>query len=84
MVFSLFSLPGGGLIHFSTFREGAIDEGGGVIYSSKKPAMEIISLNWNKLKIITQYISYNNNIYGWRGVLERGLISFFHSREGVI
>ena len=25
--------------------------------------MEIISLNCNKLKIITQYISYNNNIY---------------------
>ena len=25
--------------------------------------MEIISLDCNKLKIITQYISYNNNIY---------------------
>ena len=35
----------------------------GLIYSPKKSAMEVISLNCNKLKIITQYISCNNNIY---------------------
>ena len=45
------------------FEEGGLIERVGLIYSSKKPAMEIISLNCNKLKIITQYISYNSNIY---------------------
>ena len=52
--------------------------------------MEIISLNCNKLKIITQYISYNHIIYIifesilWGGGLIRkeGLISFFYSKGG--
>ena len=45
--------------------------------------MEIIFLNCNKLKIITQYISYNN-IYGGRLIREGGLISFFTQKEGLL
>ena len=55
---------------------------GGLIYSSKKPAMEIISLNCNKLKIITECISYNNNIMGGGGLLERGAYFIFSLKRG--
>ena len=63
-----FYLAPGGLFITGLLQGGFLERGlnwgeGGLIYSSKKPAMEIISLNCNKLKIITQYISYNNNIY---------------------
>ena len=51
----------GGLLERGLIGEGGLLERGaywrgGLIYSSKKPAMEIISLNCKKLKIITQYI----------------------------
>ena len=60
--------PPGGLFISGPFKGwGAYSRGSlierGIIYSSKKPAMEITSLNCNKLKIITQDVSYNNNSY---------------------
>ena len=83
------------------WRGGLIGEGGllergaylrGCIYLSKKTAMEIMSLYCNKLKIITQYISYNrisyisflSLYYGGGGLLERGHISFFTQKRGLI
>ena len=56
--------------------EGVIGGGGGLIQEAylfvQKPAMEIISVNYNKLKIITKHISYNNDTYGGGGSLEKG------------
>ena len=64
LTYSLCLAPGGrGLFISGPFFGGGGLIERGLIYSSKKKAMEIISLNCNKLKIITQYISYNNNIY---------------------
>ena len=56
-VFSLFS-PWGAYSLQDLLRGGGGYWREGLIHSSKKTAMEIISLNCNKLKIITQYISY--------------------------
>ena len=52
---------GGGLFISGPFDEGLLERGSlierGAYLFIQKPAMEIISLNCNKLKIITQYIS---------------------------
>ena len=86
--------PGGAysfqdLLRKACWRGGSLIERGAYLFI-QKPAMEIISLNCNKLKIITQYISYNHIIYIifesilWGGGLIRkeGLISFFYAKGG--
>ena len=80
--YSLYLAPRG-LIHFEPF-EGGFWRGGGLVYSSKILTMEIISLNCNELKIITQYISYNN-MHMWGGLIkEEGLFQFFPQKGELI
>ena len=62
---------------------------GELTYSSNKPAMEIVSLNCNKLKIITQYVSYivyiifESILWGGGDLLEGGgLFDFFTQKGG--
>ena len=57
----------------------------GLIYSSKKPAIKIISLNCNKLKIITQgiYHIYHFIVYIMGGGLIReGAYFIFSVKKG--
>ena len=54
----------------------------GGVFIQKTGDGDYPALNCNKLKIITQYISFLSLYYGGGGLLERGLISFFHSKRG--
>ena len=61
----------------------------GLIYLSKKPAMEIVSLNCNKLKIINSiYHIIIYHIYHFRayimegGLLQRGGLFHFFTQKG--
>ena len=92
-VFSLFSSPrwAGPFEEGLIGERGLIEGGGGLMYSSKKPAMEVISLNCNKLKISTQYTSYNHiafisflSLYYGGGLFERGAYFIFSLKRGLI
>ena len=61
-IFSLLSPPGGGAYSFQDLLRGAYWRWGAHLFIQKTSDGDYL-FELHKLKIVTQYISYNNNIY---------------------